>query len=109
MSRSAKLNGNNRQYLTNNHQSIRFRCDDPAYTCAANDISVVTHWRAIEKVVDVEEYVFVFYTPSTACIVPKRAFQSDENVKMFVALAKEYHSQARESSPTENSSTLPPV
>jgi hypothetical protein len=58
-------------------------------------MSVVTCWRAIERVEDVAEHIFVFYTPSSACIVPKRAFQGAEQISAFLKLAQAYHQQAR--------------
>lgn len=65
------------------------------YVCANEDSSVVTRWRAIERVEDAGEHIFVLYTPSSACIVPKRAFQDAEQVGLFLKLAQEYHRQAR--------------
>ena len=55
------------------------------YFKAIDDTSeTIVKWGAFEKVVEHEGYIFIYNTAVTACIIPQRAFKSDEEKKQFV-------------------------
>lgn len=51
-------------------------------------------WRLIEKVVTVEERLFLYTGSMSAIIVPKRAFVSDSEWNTFLATVHTYHTAA---------------
>jgi hypothetical protein len=58
-----------------------------------------TAWTAIEKIVIVGERALIFDSPTSAGVVPRRAFADDEEFREFVATARRYRDEARDALP----------
>ncbi len=53
-------------------------------------------WHAIRKITKTKEFAYIYYTPYTAFIIPKRAFAQPEAFESFVMQAQEYHKQSQD-------------
>jgi hypothetical protein len=49
-------------------------------------------WTGIERIVENEEYVFIYISAYQAHVIPKRAFASEKDSKKFIEQARLYHS-----------------
>lgn len=45
-------------------------------------------WKALKRVVPLGNYCFVYLSQMGACIIPKRAFSSDQEWKEFISLCR---------------------
>lgn len=53
-------------------------------------------WYAIWKIIKTNEYAFIYSTPFSAFIIPKRAFDNPDEFEAFVKLAQQYHNQSQD-------------
>jgi hypothetical protein len=53
-----------------------------------------TAWRAVERVVKIGDYTFVYVSASSAIIVPRRAFATPTEFEEFVRTTRSYHEKA---------------
>jgi hypothetical protein len=51
-------------------------------------------WEIIENIVSTDQHLFIVKLPSTAFIIPKRAFGDDATFNLFAETAKKYHQAA---------------
>ncbi len=62
----------------------------PEWLSESTDVREVrTHWRAVERVEDAGEHLFLYVTAFSAVIVPKRAFATPADAEAFARLAEE--------------------
>ena len=54
-----------------------------------------TRWNGIHKVVETATHIVLWVSPSAAYVVPKRAFDSEENAALFAQNAVNYWQQAQ--------------
>jgi hypothetical protein len=57
-------------------------------------VQISTAWRAVEKVVALEEHAYIYLNALAAIIVPRRAFATPGEFDEFVRTASHYHGQA---------------
>lgn len=53
-----------------------------------------TKWSAVEKIVEMERYYYLFVGAAQAHIVPKRAFSDEASGRRFIEIARRYREQA---------------
>ncbi len=56
------------------------------------------HWSAIEQIATTNEHLFMFMNTASAVIVPKRAFETDEEYVAFLETAERYRQMAQPAS-----------
>jgi YcxB-like protein len=64
--------------------------------------TIVTRWAAIEVIVPTETHLFLLDSPTTAIIVPRRAFEEAADFDAFVRTALDLHRAAIDSRPRPN-------
>lgn len=66
------------------------------YVCAETPAGEQeTKWHAIWKIVVTNDYAFIYNTPYSALVVPRRAFDNEDAFKAFVNQAVEFHQQSQ--------------
>ena len=55
----------------------------------------LAYWHGIDRIEENEDYIFIFTTPSSAHIVPKRVFENKESAKNFYEAAAQYYQTAQ--------------
>lgn len=51
-------------------------------------------WSGVEKIVENDDYIFIYISALNAHIIPKRAFENESDVASFVETAKQYKEQS---------------
>ena len=51
-------------------------------------------WSGVEKIVDDNQYIYIFTSPLQAHVIPKRAFRNNEESQTFLETAKRFFSQS---------------
>jgi hypothetical protein len=82
-SRSSLANGPRRVCLTP-------QCLEYASPHSQSEIG----WIAVEKVVAIEDALYIYVSTASSIVVPRRAFSSDEHFQVFAHTAQEFHAQA---------------
>ena len=54
-----------------------------------------TLWLGVEKIVSTKDYAFFYITPTLVHVVPRHAFEDEEEFKKFVNAARLYHEAAK--------------
>jgi YcxB-like protein len=71
----------------------------PEALAASSEHSTTTlAWAAIEKIVITEKHALIFDSPTTAYVVPRRAFADEDEFREFVATARDYRDAPPEKS-----------
>lgn len=52
-------------------------------------------WSGIERVLENDRHIFIYLSGSQAHVIPKRAFESQEEARTFFETAKAYHGRAQ--------------
>ena len=68
--------------------SIAIRADGVTERSAVGESR--TGWEGIERIAADGQYVYLYIGPLQAHVIPKRAFQNDEEVEAFLQLAQTY-------------------
>src|SRR5215475_5272012 len=58
--------------------------------------SGTTFWSGIEKIIIAGERALMFDSPTSAQVVPRRAFADEDQFREFVAIARRYRDEARD-------------
>ncbi len=53
-----------------------------------------TRWSGVDKVVETDHQILIYYGSLRAYVIPKRAFHDEEKCKEFIETAKKYHTDA---------------
>jgi hypothetical protein len=56
--------------------------------------ATVSFWQSVDSVDATSEHLFIYTAPTRACVVPRRAFESDRDFQEFVDRAKHLHQRA---------------
>ncbi|WML32939.1 YcxB family protein [Clostridium sp. OS1-26] len=55
-----------------------------------------TNWNAVERLIETEEYIYIYISPVNAYIVPKRVFQDAMRKSEFINLIEQYSGVVKE-------------
>ena len=60
----------------------------------ADSGEAVYQWSQVDKIVDTEDYIYLFITNILAIIIPKRSFSGESSLETFVRTIHEFHGLA---------------
>lgn len=67
----------------------------PEAVIEANDFKETkTGWKAVEKIVSTDKYVFIYTGAVMAHIIPRRAFSAESEFKEFLETARQYQKES---------------
>ncbi len=73
----------------------RFVLTPESLTAASEQSTTTLAWTAIEKII-IGERAMIFDSPSSAYVIPRRAFADEEAFREFVATARRYRDAAKD-------------
>lgn len=77
------------------HRNLELTCSPEGVTQATQTQSQTWRWAAIERLEVTPEHIFLFDTPETAIVVPRRAFESEERSNVFIDSARRWWLESR--------------